>query len=431
MTANLRRLTILLFVLNSTAPFLSAQTPAPTKPEEVGLSSDRLSRIDKLVKDCVSSNRVAGAVTLVARRGRVAHLAAAGMQDIQSGTPMRPDSIFRIASMSKPITSLAVMMLYEEGLFLLEDPVSKYIPEFKDAQVLATEPASQPYKLVAAKRPITIRHLLTHTSGISYRFQGKPYLADIYRDAGISDGLTQTEGTIGEMVKRLAKLPLLHQPGEAFEYGLSTDVLGYLVEVLSGMSLDEFFQRRIFKPLRMNDTCFFVAPEKLPRLASVYRPKPEGGIEKLPDSPIEAGHLVYSSTYQYSGPRTHFSGGAGLLSTIIDYARFLQMMLNGGELDGERLLSRTTVELMTTNHISPDLGNGYGFGFGFGVHLDRAKSASITSVGEYNWGGFFNTRFWVDPKEKMIGLVMTQMYPKGDLDLAEKCGVLAYQAIID
>jgi CubicO group peptidase (beta-lactamase class C family) len=358
------------------------------------------------------------------------------MMDREAGKPMRTDTIFRIASMTKPITSVAVMILFEEGRLLLTDPISKYIPEFKDAQVLVPAAgegsASAPYALVPAKRPITIRHLLTHTSGLTYGFFGRPHLAELYKNARISDGLTQTEESIGEMVKRLAKLPLTNQPGEGFEYGLSTDVLGRLVEIVSGMPLDKFFEERIFKPLGMKDTYFFLPQDKVSRLAAVYSPRKEGGLEKVGDKPVEIGPVVFSASYPYSGPRTHFSGGAGLCSTASDYARLLQMLLNGGELDGVRLLSRKTVELMTSGQTGnlPFI-SGYAFGLGFAVHTDRSLSGKITSMGEYNWGGFFATRFWVDPKEKMIGLMMTQIYPNNQLDLGDKFQVLAYQAIVD
>jgi CubicO group peptidase (beta-lactamase class C family) len=392
------------------------------------MSSQRLGRIRPVVEQFVSEGKIAGAVTLVMRRGKAVHLEAVGNMD--DGKPMREDTIFRIASMTKAVTSVAVMMLIEEGKLLLADPVSKYIPEFKGAQVATPSTDRQSYTLAPAKSEITIRHLLTHTSGITYRFIGVEPWAKVYKEAGISDGLNQTEGKIADGVKKLAKLPLMHNPGERFSYSLSTDVLGYLVEVVSGMTLDDFFRKRIFEPLRMNDTHFFLPEEKLPRLAAVYNRMPDGRIKRMGDEPDERGYLVYSAAFHYKGPRTYYSGGAGLVSTISDYARFLQALLNGGELDGARILGRKTVELMTVNHVA-DMFGSQGFGLGFQVVRDVGQGSEPASVGQYGWGGFFYTNFFVDPKEKMIGIFMSQLYPAGDLRLHERFRWLAYQAIVD
>ena len=424
-------LTVLLLAACQNANTPQVDLPA-TKPEKVGLSSKRLERIDKVMQQYVDEGRIAGAVTLVARRGKVAHLGTYGMADIEAGKPMQANTIFRIASMTKPITSAAVMLLYEEGHFLLSDPISQYIPEFKDPQVLVPSSAGDGYTTVPAKAEITIRQLLSHTSGISYLFMGREHIAELYRKAGISDGLIQTEGTIGDNVKRLAGLPLFSQPGEAWEYGLSVDVLGYFVEVISGMSLAEFFRERIFKPLRMEDTYFYLPEDKISRLASLYRPVPEGGLDEFPETPVEFGYLVMSSTYHYSGPRTYYSGGGGLVSTASDYARFLQMMLNGGELDGVRLLSRKTVESITTSHIgSFSIWGGNKFGLGFGIYPGPGESGTLNSAGSYNWGGIFNTGFGVDPREEFISIIMTQLYPNDQSDITAKFPVLAYQAIVD
>ncbi len=403
------------------------------KPEKVGLSSERLARIDKVIQEYVDRDQIAGAVTLVARHGKIAHLGTYGMANIEADKPMQANTIFRIASMTKPITSVAVMMLYEEGHFLLSDPISKYIPEFKNPQVLVPSSTGDGYTTVPAKAEITIRQLLSHTSGISYLFFGREYIAELYRKAGISDGLTQTEGTIGDNVKRLAGLPLFSQPGEAWEYGLSVDVLGYFIEVISGMSLAEFFRERIFKPLRMEDTYFHLPEDKFSRLASLYTPVPEGGLDEFPETPVEFGYLVMSSTYHYSGPRTYYSGGGGLVSTASDYARFLLMMLNGGELEGVRLLSRKTVESMTANHIGDlrSLWFGNKFSLGFGIYPDPGESGTLNSEGSYSWGGIFNTGFGVDPQEELIGIIMTQLYPNNQSDITDKFLVLAYQAIVD
>ena len=406
-------------------------------PEEVGLSSERLERIGTVMQKYVDENQLAGAVIMVARHGKAAYLETFGTMDIDEKKPMRTDTIFRIASMSKAITSTAVMMLYEEGHFLLSDPISKYIPEFKNAQVLVPESpgdaSSLPYSLVPAHRDITIRHLLNHTSGLTY--QWNQYLGEIYFNAGITHGLIQDKSTIGEKVKILADLPLLHHPGEAYEYSLSIDVLGYLVEVVSGMTLDEFFQERLFKPLGMKDTFFFIPEEKLSRLSAVYHPDQEGGIKRLPETPVGDAPFVYSASYPYQGPRSYFSGGGGLCSTISDYARFCQMMLNGGELDGVRLLSRKTVELMTTNSIGDlYIDNrflGDKFGLGFGIRTERGRYDELESIGTYMWGGFWNTLFWIDPQEELICIIMSQLYPNDGNEGLNIFRVLASQAIID
>jgi CubicO group peptidase (beta-lactamase class C family) len=392
------------------------------------MSSERLARIRRVIQQYVNHGRIAGTVTLVMRKGKLVHLEAIGNMD--QGKPMREDTIFRVASMTKAITSVAVMILNEEGEILLGDPVSKYIPEFKGVEVATPNEENKSYILVPAKREITIKDLLTHTSGLTYRFIGIEPWAKLYREAGISDGLTQTEGTIGDKAKKLATLPLMHNPGERFSYGLSTDVLGYLIEVVSGMTLDDFFRERILKPLRMMDTYFFLPPEKVQRLAAVYNQLPGGPIRRMGEDPEESGNTVYSASFHYKGPHTYYSGGAGLVATITDYARFLQMLLNGGELDGARILSRKTVELMTVNHVG-DLAGARGFGLGFGIIRDLGKGNELASVGQYGWGGFFYTNFVVDPKEEMICLFMSQLYPATGVNLHERFRTLAYEAIID
>lgn len=411
---------------------LCAQGLPRAEPDQVGLSAERLQRIAPVMESYIDEGALAGSLVLIARHGKVAHLESFGAMDREQGKSMREDTMFRIASMTKAVTSVAAMMLYEEGSFLLEDPISKYIPAFKEPQVLVPNAGEdQGYELVPAKREITIRDLLRHTSGISYGFWGREHLGQLYVEAGISDGLIQTEGTIGDMVEKLASLPLIGQPGEVWEYGLNTDVLGYLVEVVSGQSLEAFFQERIFVPLKMQDTHFFLPLDKLPRLAAVYRPG-DKGIERVPETKQRVGAAVYTTDYHYSGPRSYFSGGAGLVSTISDYTRFLQALLNGGELEGTRLLSRKTVEMMTVNHIGDldTLTPGYGFGLGFSFHEGAGVSGHIESIGTYAWGGFFYTDFWVDPQEQMIGVFMAQIYPWGDLDAHEKFRILSYQAIV-
>jgi CubicO group peptidase (beta-lactamase class C family) len=404
-----------------------AQDVPLVKPESVGLSSERLERIASAVQRGIDEKRIAGAVTLVARHGHVAWFKAQGMADREAGKPMRTDSMFRICSMSKPITSLAVMMLYEEGRFTLEDPVSWYLPEFKNPKVLVKPASGAPYT-IPASREITIRDLLRHTSGITYQWNAD--LGPMYKDANVASGLLPYDGTIGDSTKRLAGLPLLFNPGEKWEYSLGVDVLGRLVEVVSGKPLDEFFRTRIFEPLGMKDTYFYPPDNKLDRLATAYTFYDDKGLNRFPDAPIADGPFVYSADYPVRGPKKLFSGGAGLVSTAGDYLRFCQMMLDGGKAGNIRLLSRKSVELMTEDQlgkISPE----QGFGLGFGVDGVKAPLSELGSPGEFNWGGFFYTAFSVDPKEQMIVIFMGQLHPSGDLTLDRQTHQLAYQAIID
>ena len=404
-----------------------AQELSVANPESVGLSAERLARIGAAVERSIDEKRIAGAVTLVARRGHIAWFKAQGMLDREAGKPMEPDALFRICSMSKPITSLAAMMLYEEGRFLLDDPVSKYIPEFKNPKVLVKPPSGQPYT-IPASREITIRNLMTHTSGLTYHWNGD--VGQMYKDANVAHGLLQYDGMIGDSVKRLAGMPLLFNPGDRFEYSLGVDVLGYLVEVLSGKPLDEFFRTRIFEPLGMKDTYFYPPEDKVNRLATAYTWYPEKGLSRFPDAPISEGAFTYTADYPYRGPKKLFAGGAGLCSTAMDYARFCQMMLDGGKAGGARLISRKTVELMTSDRLGK-IGPDQAFGLGFGVDGVKAPLAELGSPGQYNWGGFFYTAFVVDPKEQMITIFMAQLHPTGDLTLDRLVHVLAYQAIVD
>lgn len=397
-----------------------AQPVTAATPEAVGLSTERLGRIDEVMQQYVDEGKIAGAVTLVSRNGQTVYNKAFGMRDIEADLPMTTDSMFRIASMSKPITCTAVMILYEQGYFLLNDPVSKYIPEFADPEVLVRSPDGT-YVRKPARREITIRHLLNHTSGITY---GDDAQGPFYREARISSGLIPMDDTIGEMIKRLAKLPLISHPGEEEHYGLSIDVLGYLVEVLSGEDLNTFCTERIFEPLKMMDTHFVLPAEKLPRLARLYL-RPSGDTLQKDRTPPQ--FLVHQRLY---------SGGAGMISTAADYARFAQMILNNGELDGVRILGRKTVELMTTNSIG-DLhapfpyNSGDKMGYGFGIRTQRGEFDELESLGIIGWDGAYFTRFWIDPKEKLVGVFMTQMKDYWDTDLAAKYRVLVYQAIAD
>ena len=404
-----------------------AQELPTAKPESVGMSSERLERIGTAVQHSIDDKRIAGAVTLVVRRGRVVWFKPQGMMDREAGKAMRPDTMFRICSMTKPITSLAVMMLYEEGRFLLDDPVSKYLPEFKNPKVLVKPASGEPYT-IPASREITIRDLLRHTSGLTYHWNDN--LGPMYKAANVAHGLLPYDGTIEDNVKRLASIPLLFNPGDRWEYSLGVDVLGRLVEVVSGKSLDEFFRTRIFEPLGMKDTYFYPPEDKLPRLAAAYTYYPDKGLNRFPDTPITEGSLVYSADYPYRGPKKLFSGGAGLTSTAADYARFCQMMLDGGKVGSTRLLSRKSVELMTQDQLGK-ISADQGFGLGFGVEGVKAPLSELGSPGEYNWGGFFYTGFVIDPKEQMVVIFMGQLHPSGDLSLDREVGVLAYQAIID
>jgi CubicO group peptidase (beta-lactamase class C family) len=423
---NRRAIPVLLGVLFLNLLALS-QDLAAAKPEAVGLSSDRLERIATAVQHDIDDKRIAGAVTLVVRHGKVAWFKAQGMSDREAEKAMPTDAMFRICSMTKPITSVAVMMLYEEGKFLLDDPVSKYLPEFKNPRVLV-KPASGATYTIPATKEITIRDLLRHTSGITYQWNDD--LGPTYEKADVASGLLQFDGTIADNVKHLAALPLLFNPGDRFEYSLGVDVLGRLVEVVSGKPLDEFFRTRIFEPVGMKDTYFFPPDNKLNRLATAYTYYPDKGLNRFPDTPIREGSFVYSADYASRGPKKLFSGGAGLVSTAMDYARFCQMMLDDGRVGNTRLLSRKSVELMTHDQLGK-IASDMGFGLGFGVDGVRAPLAELGSVGSYNWGGFFYTGFSIDPKEQMIVIFMAQLHPTGDLTLDRQVHELAYQAIND
>lgn len=406
-------------------PAIAAAQGLPTaSPESVGMSSERLKRLDAAMQQYVDEQRAAGIVTILVRQGKVVHLKAFGYRDLESKAPMRTDTIFRIASMSKAITSLAAMILLEEGKLLLSDPVSKFIPSFKETTVAVPPPAGGvegSFSVVKAKRPITIRDLLTHTSGISY---GYGPAAALYKEANVQGWYFADKAEpIAVTIDRLAKLPFDAQPGERYVYGFSTDVLGVVIEKASGMSLDEFFRTRIFEPLKMVDTHFYLPPEKRDRLATVYSLR-DGRLERAPDPGTGQGDYV-------DGPRQSFSGGAGLLSTASDYARFLQMLLNGGELDGVRLLSPKTVELMTSNHVGTLFNEGRtGFSLGFEVVEHVGRYGSHGSVGQFSWGGAYHTTYWADPQEQLVGVLMTQLLPATGSDLHGKFRALTYQSIV-
>jgi len=394
-----------------------------TKPETVGMSSERLSRIDTFLNDCVKKEYIHGAVAFIARKGKIVYYKSFGYDDIEKKIPLKKDQIFRIASQTKAITSIAAIMLYEEGKYNLDDPVSKFIPEFKNPVILKTfNEKDSSYTTEPAKKEITIRQLFTHTSGIGYAGIGTKEMNAIYAKAGVPSGVGTSSGTLSEKMKILGKLPLMHEPGEKFTYGLNTDLLGYLVELWSGMSLDEFFRKRIFIPLGMNDTYFYLPENKKNKLTILYEEK-DGKLQKMvsnvegdPNYPLHKG--------------TYFSGGGGLSSSIEDYAKFLQMVVNKGQYNGKRLLSRKTIELLLTNQITPEVSSRQ-FGLGFGLETAVNDYLSPLTIGSFSWGGMFNTQYWADPKEELVCLIYTQIWPTTKGRISDKFKALVYQAVID
>ncbi len=401
-----------------------------SSPPLAGMSDERLERIGGAIQAAIDDGEIAGAAAIIIRNGDVAWLEAFGMADREAARPMQTDDLFRIGSMTKAITATAVLMLYEEGRFLLDDPISHYLPELDREMEIVTEGGET---LVAARQPITIRHLLTHTSGMSYGFVNDA-LNSHYESAGVSDGVGGDNGiTLEENVRRLAGTPLLYEPGTRWSYSLSNDVLGRLIEVVSGQPLDEFLTERLFLPLDMLDTHFRVPATKLDRLSAVYRHDADGNLERVPDGVIRDGHITFGIDYPYDEDARLLSGGAGLTSTLRDYSRFLQMVLNGGTLDGRRILSRKTVELMTTNQ-TERLGvsryQGRSWSLAFEVEDGPAATGLPGSPGLVRWDGFYNTYYWADPEEELVALLYTQHYPWG-IELRHRFRVLMYQAIDD
>ena len=424
MTSVQRRLLTLVVAFLLVAQTLFAQGLSPAKPETVGMSSERLGRLTEVLQAYVDDGRLAGAVAIVARHGKIAYLEAVGHRDNEAGSAMATDTIFRIASQTKALVSAGVMMLQEEGTLLITDPVGKYLPEFMATSV-AQPNGRGGYDVVAAKRPITIRDLLTHTAGISY---GSGPAADKWEQAGITGWyFANRDEPAGDVMARLAKLPLDAHPGERWIYGYNTDILGAMIEKISGQTLGAFLRERLLDPLGLEDTHFFLPSDKVDRLATVYSSTERGGIERAPDP----GHMVGQGAY-VDGPRQSFSGGAGLLSTATDYATFLQTMLNGGQLGGTRVLSRRTVDLMTVDHTSDiEFRNGQGFGLGFSIVTDPGASGLPSSVGEYGWGGAYHSTYWVDPQEELVVVYLTQLIPAANIDDHGKLRTLIYQSIID
>jgi CubicO group peptidase (beta-lactamase class C family) len=402
-----------------------------TKPEQVGLSSERLARLRPWMEKLVADNKLPGVLTVVARRGRAAYAECVGYRDVAAKAPVTEDTLYRIYSMTKPITSTAIMMLYEEGRFQLDDPISRYLPMFKDVRVYGGGTADR-YDTVPAKSPITFKQLLTHTSGLTYGFTGSPVSA-IYQ-ANKFDFQTE-EASLWQMMERLAKLPLLAQPGTEWNYSVSTDVLGALVETISGMGFDRFLKTRILDPLGMKDTGFTVREDQRARFAANYQ-KEDGGGMKLIEGPGNS---------RYYNPKPLCSGGGGLVSTAGDYLRFCKMIAGKGELDGVRVLGRKTVEFMRINHLQSggDLASmgmprfsestmtGIGFGLGFAVVIDPAKAELLCSPGEHYWGGAASTAFWIDPQEDVIAILMTQLMPSSSYPIRRELRTLVNQAIVD
>ena len=404
---------------------ISAQEFVSVKPEKVGLSSERLEYLTSTLQKYVDDGQLSGAVALIARRGQIGYLKSFGKSDMENNIPMADNSIFRIASQTKAIVSVGVMMLQEEGKLLISDEVGKYLPTFKETTV-AVKKEDDKYDIVKAKRAITIRDLLTHTAGIGY---GYGVASNLWKEAGIQGWyFADRKEPIQTTIAKMGSLPFEEQPGEKYVYGYNTDILGALIEVISGESLDKFLQTRILEPLSMNNTYFYLPKNKSNRLTVVYSAT-DNGIQRAPDS----GGMISQGAY-VKGPRKSFSGGAGYLSTANDYARFLQMMLNKGTFDGKRIISRKTVELMTVNHlgdISFPWAKGTGFGLGFSTSEDLGLRGVMGSEGEYGWGGAYHSVYWVDPKEDLLVVYLSQLTPANGLDDHQKLRALVYQAIMD
>lgn len=403
---------------------LTAQTHPDVVPaEELGFAPERLQRLPELLHRYVREERLPGGVALILRDGEPVVYEAFGYLDREAGTAMPHDALFRIASQTKAIVSVAVMMLQEEGLLLIHDPVSNYLPEFAESRV-AVPNDNGSHDLVPPRRAITIRDLLMHTAGIGY---GHGPAADEWAAAGMQGWyFADRDEPIRASVRTIAALPFDAHPGERYVYGYATDILGALVEVVSGQTLDRFLRERIFVPLGMNDTWFYVPERQAHRLATVYSAT-GNGLERAPDpgKGVGQGHYVH-------GPRRSFSGGAGLISTAVDYALFLQMLLNGGELNGERLLSPSTVELMTVNHLDGfNLRSGVGFGLGFDVVLDLGLRGLPGAPGDYGWGGAYHSAYWVSPYDQLVVVFFTQLIPAGNSDVHGKLRTLLYQAMIE
>lgn len=417
---------LLLFVVTSYGQTPSIQHSPPLEeasPQVVGISPERLDRIDAMARSAIEKGEVPGLVAIVARKGKIVFHKAYGVSDVASNRELQKDDIFRIASQTKAITATAVMMLWEEGHFQLDDPISKWIPEFKNPGVLVGEGES--LEIIPAKQEISIRHLLTHTSGIGYGFiDGDPRMRRMFKEAGIIDAWTTEPVLLADNIKKLAGLPLHFHPGERYRYGEGLDVLGYLIEILSGMSFAEFLETRLFQPLGMDDTAFYLSKEKADRLVTVHQPN---GSEWVKYTGLPQ---YYDADYPVKGAQSYFGGGGGLVSTAKDYATFLQMYLNGGELNGIRILSRKTVE--TINAFQVEMNDRSHYGLAFGVLNEKAVSrGGEGSEGTFNWGGYFNSQYFADPKEQILAVILKQTKRQKSDSTSWKFRQLVFQAIDD
>jgi CubicO group peptidase (beta-lactamase class C family) len=387
-------------------------------PESVGMSSERLERINAYFQRYIDANQISGAVTLVARKGKVVHYEAQGWRSKEENIPMSLDTIFTMASMTKPIVSTALMMLFEEGRFRLDDPIANWLPEYRDHTVRASIDGRT--RTVPETRPVTVRHVLTHTSGLTLNPVGRGLT-----EAQLADATNHGHGfvTLRERIRQAAVIPAAFHPGDHWQYGDSTNYVAALVEEMSGMTINDFLIQRIFAPLGMVDTHYYVPPEKLDRVAARYRPTEDGTIS------LERAPAVEE-------PTTYFRGTGGLNSTAADYFRFAQMIANGGELDGVRLLGRMTVDNMISNHIGTGKsvyvrGDGYGFGLGFGVLTNPAQTVDALSIGSYTWGGAYGTLYWADPVEDLIGIMMIQIRPYSHFNIRPMFSNVVTQAVVD
>lgn len=412
-----------------------AQTPSQQKsaalskatPSSLNLSKERLQRIDLMIQKAVDDNVIPGAVAIVCRNGKIAFHNAYGQKDVANGVPFKTDDMFRIASQTKAITTTAAMMLWEEGKFRLDDPISNWIPEFKNPTVLTRFfMADSSYRSRPAGKEITVRHLMTHTSGLGYGvIDGDERFKAIYKKAGVTDLFTTEPITIEESVKKLAQLPLHHVPGEKYEYSEGLDVLGYLIEIWSGQKFDEYLAEHVFAPLGMKDTYFYLPSSKASRLVLVQTKNESNEWVHFTDT-------FYDVDYPKTGAKVFFSGGAGLSSTALDYATFLQMYLNKGELNGTRLLSRTTVDFMLQNQVGSLFGKEKGFGLGFSILTKAGEiKGGLGSEGCFDWGGYFNTKYFADPKDQVIGIILKQTQRIGGDYTSDDFRKLVFQAIDD
>jgi CubicO group peptidase (beta-lactamase class C family) len=416
---------LLLACRNAPSPGEMNNTLVVASPVSVGVSAERLDKIEAMLQNAVASGEIPGAVALISRKGKIVFHKSFGMADNATQKEMTNDAIFRIASQSKAITATAVMMLWEEGKFQLDDPISKYIPEFKEPQILATfNEADSSYTTTPADKEITIRHLLTHTSGVGYGvIDGDPRFTKIYAKAGITDAFTTENISIEENIKKLGLLPIHHHPGEKFTYSEGLDVMGYFIEIISGMPFDTFLRTRIFDPLGMDDTWFYLPEEKADRLVSVQQPTDDSW-EKYPLT-------FYDTDYPIHGAKTFFSGGAGLSSTAKDYATFLQMYLNEGSYNGVRLLSPTTIRSIMGDQMGIALSNGrFYYGLAFAVYTQKGQDLGGSgSESTFDWGGYFNTQYFADPEEEVIGILMKQTQNKWDDNTGWKFRQMTFAAI--